>query len=424
MGAVTQASSGGSARGRGVAAALGPAFVAAIAYVDPGNVASNMTAGITRGYALLWSLVAASAMAMIVQYLSAKLGIVTGKTLSSLVRDRLEDTGRLRLLKHAIFAGQAFFVAVATDIAELIGGALALNLLFGLPVWLGGIVVGLASFVVLSISRTAGGRVLEHVVTGILLVIVLGFLANLLWAPPNPTGVIRGLVPSLPGSGSLMLVAAMIGATVMPHAIYLHSELAIEHNRPRGELAHPVPDVLHAQRVDVVLALIVAGSVNVSMLLFAAAAFDGHEPSGDVVRAVHTWLVEHGGAVPATVFAIGLLASGVGSTIVGTHAGSGMMRDLVGRRVPPMVRRLCTLVPAVVLLWFGFDPTNLLVLSQLVLSFGIAFALVPLVWFTSDATLMGEYRNRRALRVAAWVVVGLILALNAAMLIGAVLGVA
>lgn len=398
------------------ASLLGPAFVASVAYVDPGNVAANLTAGARYGYLLVWVLVFASFMAVIVQYLSAKLGIVTGTTLSSQIGERLDRRTHGRALRIGFWL-QAMGVAIATDIAEVIGGALGLYLLFGLPLWLGGLLVGVTSLVLLQVLRERGERFFEVVVTGVLVLIAGGFLTSLLWVEVDPQGVLAGMRPRFEGSESRALAAAMLGATVMPHAIYLHSTLARDRHRPDGVPTRPIGQLLRVQRVDVLASLALAGSVNISMLLFAAAALSG-DGAPDSIIAAHGVIGASVGSLPAMLFGFGLLASGIGSSIVGTHAGSGMMRDLLHVPIPHQVRRILVIVPAIALLMAGVDPTAALVASQLVLSFGIAFALVPLAWLTGDKALMGRWVNPRWLKATSWVLVATIIALNLWLLLG------
>ncbi|MFB9377070.1 Nramp family divalent metal transporter [Kineococcus gynurae] len=386
---------------------LGPAFIAAIAYVDPGNVAANLTAGAGYGYLLLWVLVLANAMAVLVQYLSAKLAVVSGKTLPEAVRDTLPDGGR------RAYWVQAELVAVATDVAEVIGGAVALNLLFGIPLVAGGIIVGIVSTVLLMLHGWRSVRVFELVIIGLLLVIVLGFVSGLFLAPPDPAEAVAGLIPGFEGTPTVLLAASMLGATVMPHAIYLHSAMTRDHV---GRVAVvDRPRVLRATKFDVVGALLVAGCVNIAMLLLAASALRGVEGT-DTLEGAHAAVVAAIGAGGGLLFAIGLLASGLASTSVGAYAGSVVMGGLLRIRVPLLLRRVLTLVPALVVLAAGVDPTQALVLSQVVLSFGIPFAIVPLVRFTGNRELMGEYANGPVVRVLAFVAVALVVGLNVTLL--------
>ncbi|BEH03470.1 Nramp family divalent metal transporter [Brooklawnia propionicigenes] len=394
---------------------LGPAFVASVAYVDPGNVAANMSAGADYGYLLVWVLVGACLMAMIVQYLSAKLGLVTGRSLSSMVKDSLAHHRQARPLRIG-FALQAIVVAIATDVAEVMGGAIAMNLLFGLPGWLGGLIVVVVSLFWLGFMRSRGERALDIGVTLVLLVIAAGFLVSLVWAPPDPAGVIGGMVPRFSGAGSVAIAAAMLGATVMPHAIYLHSTLAIDRHRPLGQLDAPLKSLLFVQRVDVGASLVVAGTVNVAMLLFGATILRG-VPHSDAVVAAYEVLNTQIGRLPAIIFAIGLLASSIGSAVVGTHAGASIMYDLLPWRIDSRIRRVATVLPSIVLLAVGVNATMALVGSQLVLSFGIGFALIPLVWFTSSPKHMGEWASGPWLRMTSIIITALVLALNIAVIV-------
>jgi manganese transport protein len=387
---------------------LGPAFVAAIAYVDPGNVAANLTAGARYGYLLLWVLVAANVMAVLVQYQSAKLGIVTGDSLPGVLGQRLRRGPRLA------FWAQAEVVAAATDIAEVVGGAIALHLLFGLPLVAGGLIVGVVSMLLLATQDRYGQRRFEALVVALLLVIVVGFLAGLLVGPPDPAGMLAGLAPRFAGTDSVLLAASMLGATVMPHAIYVHSALS----RDRFGRT-PAPEerrgLLRATRWDVGAALTVAGTVNIGLLLLAAANLRGVEGT-DTIEGAHAAISSALGGGIGVVFAVGLLASGLASTSVGCYAGAAVMEGLVHRRVPLLVRRAVTLVPALVLLAVGADPTWTLVVSQVVLSFGIPFAVIPLVRLNRDRALMGEHANGRRLQAVLVVVVALVVALNLALL--------
>jgi len=393
---------------------LGPAFVAAIAYVDPGNVAANLTAGARYGYLLLWVLVAASAMAVVVQYRSAALGIVSGRSLPALVGERLGTRGRIA------YWAQAELVAAATDLAEVVGGALALRLLFGLPLWLGAVIVGVVSLALLATQNRSGQRRFELVVMGLLAVIVLGFLAGLVLRRPDMAGITGGLVPRFAGPESVLLAASMLGATVMPHAIYVHSALA----RDRHGHAEPGPQrdlLLRATRWDVGSALAVAGAVNIGLLLLAAAGLNGM-PGTDTIEGAHAAIGAALGTGVAVAFAVGLLASGLASTSVGAYAGAVVMGDLLHRRIPLAARRAVTLVPAIALLAAGADPTLTLVISQVVLSFGIPFALVPLVRLAHDEAVMGDRRTGRVQHALLWVVVTLVVGLNLTLLTLVVIG--
>ena len=387
--------------GRSIAL-LGPAFVAAIAYVDPGNVAANLTAGAKYGYLLIWVLVLANAMAVLVQYLSAKLGLVSGRSLPEMLGQRLRKNNR------RAFWLQAEMMAIATDVAEVIGGAIALNLLFNIPLFLGGL-----------ISRR-GQRTFEFVVMGLLAIITIGFLTGLAFTDVSGSEAVAGLVPRFEGTETVLLAASMLGATVMPHAIYLHSALARDrhgHIKPGPRLQR----LLKVTRWDVVVALIIAGGVNIGMLLLAASALRG-VPGTDTIDGAHAAIENSLGPGVAVVFAIGLLASGLASTSVGCAAGAEIMHGLLAIRIPVITRRIVTLIPALIVLGLGVDPTLALVLSQVVLSLCIPFAIIPLVRMTSDPELMGDARNAPLTTVAAWIAAGLIVALNVALLVLTVTG--
>jgi manganese transport protein len=410
--------SGAPASARG-AALLGPALVAGVAYVDPGNVASNMTAGAGYGYLLVWVVVVANVIAWLVQYLSAKLGVVTGRSLPELLGDRLQH----RFARRAYWL-QAELVAMATDIAEVIGGAVALQLLFGLPLLLGGLITGAVSMVLLAIQGRRGARPFEFVVIGLLAVVTVGFLAGLLVAPPDPSAALGGLAPRFTDSGSVLLAASILGATIMPHAIYAHSALARDRfgsapvhpsGDPEPPARTPLARLLTATRWDVTLAMIVAGAVNLGMLLLAAATLPGVEGT-DSLEGAHAAISAQLGPLIGTLFAIGLLASGLASTAVGAYAGAEIMHGLLRVRIAMPVRRLITLVPALLILGLGVDPTFALVLSQVALSFGIPFALIPLVALTARRRTLGRYANRPWTTVAGIVAATLLIALNAVLL--------
>jgi manganese transport protein len=422
---------------------LGPAFVASIAYVDPGNVAANLTAGAQYGYLLVWVLVLANLMAMLIQYQSAKLGLVTGRTLP-------EHVGaRTRPWTRRAYWLQAELVAAATDVAEVIGGALALNLLFGLPLVIGGLIVGVVSLVLLLVQSSRRQRSFEFVIIGLLAVIAFGFLTGTVVSDVDWPEAVEGLVPRFEGTPTVLLAASMLGATVMPHAIYLHSALARDrHHATFAALAEkadftgsdleravtrsvPLPVLeeglsrirllLKATRFDVVVALLLAGAVNIAMLLLAASSLRGVDGTDTIPGAYDAIAVALGPAV-ATIFAVGLLASGLASTSVGAYAGSVIMKGLLRVRIPVTVRRVVTLIPALIVLGAGIDPTWALVLSQVFLSIGIPFALVPLIRLTGDRSLMGEFADRLPVRIVAWTVAALIVVLNVVLIVLTVTG--
>lgn len=383
---------------------LGPAFVAAIAYVDPGNVAANISAGAQFGFLLVWVIVLANVMAGLVQYLSAKLGLVTGRSLPEAVRDHTRTPTRVG------YWIQAELVAIATDLAEVVGGAIALRLLFGLPLLLGGVITGAVSLLLLVVQDRRGQRVFERVITGLLMVIAIGFLSSLFVKAPPAGEVAAGLIPRFDGVESVLLATAMLGATVMPHAVYLHSGLARDrHGHPPAGAARRL--LLRATRWDVGIAMLVAGAVNLAMLLIAATNLQG-TANTDSIEGAHAAVGVALGPTVALFFAVGLLASGLASTSVGAYAGAMIMQGLLRKSFPLLVRRLITLIPALVVLAIGVDPSRALVISQVVLSFGIPFALVPLVRLTSNRALMGADTNHRMVSIFGWGVALIITLLN------------
>lgn len=388
---------------------LGPAFVAAIAYVDPGNVAANVTAGAKYGFLLLWVLLAANAMAVLVQYLSAKLGLVSGSSLAELLGMRMGNTGR------RAFWSQAAIGAIATDVAEVIGGAIALHLLFGIPLVWGGLITGVVSMAILSIQNRRGPRHFEFVVMGMLAIIAIGFTAGLMFVDASPGDIIRGLVPRFEGSETLLLAAGMLGATVMPHAIYLHSGLARDRHgkTPAGPA---LKRLLKATKWDVGIALVIAGTVNIALLVLAGAALYGQSGT-DTIEGAHGAIVSTLGPAVGVIFAVGLLASGLASTSVGSAAGAEIMNGLLRVKVPLLARRSVTLAPALLILALGAEPTHALVISQVVLSFCIPFALIPLIRLTSNRDVMGEHRNGPVVRALGWLIAIVIAALNVALIL-------
>ncbi|WP_169275669.1 Nramp family divalent metal transporter [Bifidobacterium moraviense] len=400
----TGAGANGKRKGHALASILGPAFVAAVAYVDPGNVAANITSGARYGYLLVWVLVLANAMSVLIQYQSAKLGIVTGKSLPQLLGERMSDAGRF------MFFMQAEVIAIATDLAEVIGGAIALNLLFNLPLFVGGCVIGAVSTVMLMFEGGRTQRVFEKIVIALLLVITFGFIAGLVIAPPSPGDVLGGMIPRFADTDSVLMASSMLGATVMPHAIYLHSTLVNDHYAG-GEQKPSVRTLLHGSKIDVVWALLLAGTVNLSLLLIAANSLYGMQGT-DSIEGAQRAIVSVLGPGIGVIFSIGLLASSLSSTSVGTYAGAEIMRGLLHVKAPMWACRVVTLVPALVVLWFAPNPTMALVVGQVILSIGIPFAIVPLMRYTHDRQLMGDYADGMVKHVIFIAVAVLIIALN------------
>ncbi|MGC4940991.1 Nramp family divalent metal transporter [Kribbella sp. DT2] len=388
---------------------LGPAFVAAVAYVDPGNFATNIAAGATYGYLLCWVVVGANLMAVLVQYLAAKASIATGKTLPQLCREHFRPT-----TSRGLWA-QAELVAVATDLAEVVGGAIALNLLFGVPLLLGGVITGAVSFALLIYQSKRGQRRFEAAIIGLLAVVLVGFVVSTIQAEPSASGVVGGMVPRLDGTESLVLAAGMLGATVMPHAIWLHGALVTDRHWKSIRSAAGKQRVLRATRIDVAVAMALAGAVNLAMVVLAAAALSG--AGADSLDAAHSAIGDRLGQLPALLFALALLASGFASSSVGTYAGSVILEGFWQKHVPLAVRRLITLLPALIVLAIGIDPSRALVVSQVVLSFGIPCALWPLVKLTATRRIMGSLVNRLPTTLTACLVATAVSVLNVVLIV-------
>lgn len=383
---------------------LGPAFVAGVAYLDPGNVAANITAGAQLGFLLIWVVVAGNLIAWLVQYLSASLGIVTGKSLPEVLGTRITSRGgRLG------YWAQGELIAMATDVAEVIGGAIALHLLWGIPLWLGGLIVGVLGVAFLSVQGRWGAKPFERLIVVFLIVIAVGFGAILWGQPIDPSAFVSGLVPRLEGYESLILAAAILGATVMPHAIYAHSGFSRDRISPSSTV--PIRRLRVATRIDVTLALIFAGAVNVALLVIGAVVLSGQSGT-DTLDGAFVAIGVVSGSLMATFFAVALLASSLASTAVGAYAGAEIMHGLIHRTVPPLVRRSVTVIPAIIILIMGVEPTTALIYSQVVLSWGIPFALIPLIIVTGDKNVMGEYRSHGVIRGLAGVATAVVIVIN------------
>ena len=384
---------------------LGPAFIACVAYIDPGNFATNIAAGSKFGYALVWVIVASNLMAMLIQTLSAKLGIATGRNLPEVCRDRFSRRTSVLLWI------QAEAIAMATDLAEFLGAALGFHLLLGWALFPSAVVTGISAFAILGLQRW-GFRPLEAVIAVLVGVIGACYVAELVLADPDLIQVGKhAVIPGFQSTEAVLLAVGILGATVMPHVIYLHS--ALTQDRLVPESHDDAQTLLRYTRVDVIVAMTIAGLINISMLVVAAATFfrTGRENVASIETAHETLKPILGGA-SATLFALALLMSGLSSSAVGTLAGQVVMQGFIRRSIPLWVRRTVTMAPAFVVIALGLDPSRTLVLSQVVLSFGIPFALVPLVWFTSRRDLMGPLANRRITTAAATVVAALIISLN------------
>jgi manganese transport protein len=389
---------------RATLAMLGPAFVASIAYVDPGNFATNLQGGARYGYLLLWVVLLANLIAMLIQYLSAKLGIVTDQNLAQHIRARWA-----RPLTWGMWL-QAEVMAMATDIAEFLGAALGLNLLFGVPLLPAGVITGVIAFAMLEL-QSRGFRRFELAISSLLGLIFLGLLYQTLRIGPSAHDALRGFIPGLSGASSVYLAVGIIGATVMPHVIYLHS--ALTQGRVPALNDRERSRVLRFERLDVIIALGLAGLVNLAMLAIAAKLF--HTPGLSGLSTIPQAHMEFGrlvGGGAALAFAVALLASGASSSSVGTFAGQVVMAGFINVRIPMMLRRALTMVPALIILALGVNPTDALVLSQVVLSFGIPLALIPLVMLTGRRDVMGVHVNRPVTTVLAWACAILITGLN------------
>jgi manganese transport protein len=394
---------------------LGPAFVAAVAYVDPGNFATNISGGAQFGYLLLWVILTSNLMAMLIQSMSAKLGIATGKNLPEVCRERFPRPITLGLWV------QAEVIAMATDLAEFIGAALALNLLFGIPLFPAGLITAVAAFGILELQRR-GFRPLEAVISALVGVIVVAFAFQMFYAQPEGDRILAGLfTPQFAGTESVLLAAGILGATVMPHVIYLHS--ALTQRRVVGRTDEERRKIFRFELVDVVIAMAIAGTINACMLIMAAALFNANGLTGvsDIDLAFEA-LGEQVGGTSAILFGVALLASGFSSSSVGTLAGQVVMQGFINRRIPLFLRRLITMTPALIVLGIGINPSRSLVISQVVLSFGIPFALIPLLLFCRNTGLMGALVNHRLTTAIATVVVALIVSLNVFLLYQTFLG--
>ncbi len=384
---------------------LGPAFIACIAYIDPGNFATNIAGGSQFGYRLVWVIVAANLLAMLIQTLSAKLGIATGRNLPEVCRERFSRRVVIGLWL------QAEAIAMATDLAEFLGAAIGLHLLFGFGLFLSAVISGICAFAILELQRF-GFRPLEAVIAVLVGVIGACYVAELVFAHPSYSEVLHhAVVPEFGSGEAVLLSVGILGATVMPHVIYLHS--ALTQDRLVPETHEDARTLLRYTRVDVVIAMSIAGLINVAMLVMAASTFFKvglHHV--DSLEAAHRTLEPILGSASSALFALALLASGLSSSAVGTLSGQVVMQGFVRRRIPLPVRRLVTMIPAFVVIAAGVDPSRTLVISQVVLSFGIPFALVPLVYFTARKDVMGTLVNRRLTTIAATLVAGTIVALN------------
>ncbi len=400
---------------RGRLALLGPAFVAAVAYVDPGNFATNISAGAKFGYLLVWVIVMANLMALLVQYLSAKAGLATGRNLPELCRESFPRTVSFGLWM------QAEVVAISTDLAEFVGAAIGLNLLFGIGLFPAGLITAVVAFAILALEQR-GYRKFELAIAGLLGLVALGFIYDFFAVGHHSaSGIANGLVPGFDGSASLLLAIGIIGATVMPHVVYLHSALTQRRIEPCDDGERR--ELLRYIKIDCGLGLGMAGVINVMMLVIAVSIFNrtGHTDV-DSIEGAHAGLGNLVGGGAALAFAVALLASGLSSSSVGTYSGQVVMQGFIRRSIPLFLRRAVTMAPALVVLAIGLPTTDTLVISQVVLSFGIPFALVPLILVTRRADLMGSLVNRRSTTIAASIIAAIIVALNVFLIYDTIFG--
>ncbi|TPG63313.1 divalent metal cation transporter [Ewingella americana] len=386
---------------------MGPAFIAAIGYIDPGNFATNIQAGASYGYQLLWVVVWANIMAMLIQLLSAKLGIATSKNLAEHIRDRFP--------RPAVWAYwvQAEIIAMATDLAEFIGAAIGFKLLLGVSLLQGAVLTGIATFIILALQKR-GQKPLELVIAGLLLFVAAAYIVELFFSQPSMAALGKGmLIPSLPSSDAVYLAAGVLGATIMPHVIYLHSSLTQRGGKASKEQRYS------ATKLDVGIAMTIAGFVNLAMMATAAAAFhfSGHSGISELDQAYLTLQPLLGNAA-ATTFGLSLVAAGLSSTVVGTLAGQVVMQGFVKFYIPIWVRRVVTMMPSFIVILMGLDATRILVMSQVLLSFGIALALLPLLAFTGNRELMGEMVNTKTVQWAGRFIVLIVVSLNLYLLVG------
>jgi len=383
---------------------LGPAFIAAVAYIDPGNFATNIAAGSKYGYLLLWVIALSNIMAILIQTLSAKLGIATGQNLPEVAGNQYSKPVNIILWL------QSELVVMATDLAEFTGAALGFYLIFHVPMLISAVIVAILSFLILML-QARGVRKLEAGITAMVVVVVLAFAFQIFWAEPNGYDLLKGLfIPQFQGVDSIMLAAGILGATVMPHAIYLHSSLT--QNRVVGVNDLEKEKIFRFEFIDILIAMVVAGLINGSMLVMAGALF--HQ-NGLAIEDLDVAFKELGslvGPASAILFGVGLLSAGLSSSSVGTMSGDIMMRGFIKKHINLYVRRVITMLPPLAVILSGVNPTWALVMSQVILSFGIAFALIPLIVFTSDRKLMGALVNKKVTTIVAWCVAVLIIGLN------------
>lgn len=382
---------------------LGPAFIAAVAYIDPGNFATNITAGSQYGYLLLWVIAFSNLMAVLIQSLSAKLGIATGKNLPEVARENFSKKTSILLWI------QAELVIMATDLAEFIGAALGMYLLFDIPMLPAALITAVGSFAILELQRR-GVRAFEAGISAMVMMVVLAFAFQTFLAHPDAGAIAAGFIPKFEGVNSILLATGILGATVMPHAIYLHSSLT--QHRIIGHNDEEKRKIFKFEFIDIVIAMVIAGAINMSMLIIAAAVFHSKGMNVEDLDVAFNALSDMISPIAAVSFGLGLLIAGLASSSVGTLSGDVVMQGFINKHIPIYLRRAITMIPPILIIAFGANPTKALVWSQVILSFGIAFALIPLIMFTSNKNIMGGLVNHKLTTILGWIVAGIVVALN------------
>lgn len=382
---------------------LGPAFIAAVAYIDPGNFATNITAGSEYGYLLLWVIAFSNLMAVLIQSLSAKLGIATGKNLPEVARENFSKKTSILLWI------QAELVIMATDLAEFIGAALGMYLLFNIPMLPAALITAVCSFAILELQRR-GVRPFEAGISGMVMMVVLAFAFQTFLAHPDASAIAAGFIPKFDDVNSILLATGILGATVMPHAIYLHSSLT--QHRIVGKNDEEKRKIFKFEFIDIMIAMVIAGAINMSMLIIAAAVFHSKGMKVEDLDVAFQSLHDMVSPTAAILFGLGLLIAGLASSSVGTLSGDVVMQGFIKKRIPIYLRRAITMIPPLLIIAFGANATKALVWSQVILSFGIAFALIPLIMFTSNKKIMGGLVNHKLTTILGWIVAAIVVALN------------
>jgi len=393
-------------KARGALQFIGPAFIVSVAYIDPGNFATNIRGGSVFNYTLLWVVLWSNLMAIFLQSMSAKLGIATGHNLPEMCSKVFSRK------TNWFFWVEAELAAMTTDLAEFLGGTLGLYLLFGIPMIYAGLIIGALTFLIVYMEKY-GQRVVELIIGTLVAVITIAYTIELFLAKPDWTQVgIHTLIPSFPNGEAVLIAVGMLGATVMPHVIYLHSQLVQSRNH-KDHTEEQKRKHLRMARIDITIAMNVAFLVNAAMVIVAAAVFFKNGMVVDTIEQAQKSLEPLLGTLSSGAFGIALLASGLSSSAVGTMAGQTIMKGFIGLSIPINIRRLVTMAPALIIIALGVNPMYALIMSQVVLSFALPFAIVPMLLITSRKDLMGSFVNKRSTKIAGWIITSLILSLNA-----------